>query len=252
MQQLDYLWRLIAKFLALAFIFVGGGFLGAFIVPLAMLIPGQKCERVQYLVQYSFKFYLWWLQKTKVIDVRVDHADRLQQKGHMIIANHPSLLDVVILMSLVPRVQCIVKHQLWKHMTLGILMRKAEYIRNDLSPEELIAQCKDATQKGRTLIIFPEGTRTPAGGIRKFNRGFANIALLTETPLLPVTITCNPPHLYKGEPWWHVPKRRPIFHVTVGESLDITPYIHYGSRSLAARKLVRAVEHHYEQMIDHV
>jgi 1-acyl-sn-glycerol-3-phosphate acyltransferase len=173
---------------------------------------------------------------------KLDHAS-----GRIIVANHPSLLDVVLLMSVISNAQCIIKHQLWNHRFLGPLMRAAGYIRNDLPPEEMIATCQDALDRGNCLIIFPEGTRSVPGEKRRFQRGFANLATLTSAPVQPVTITCDPPTLTKGEKWWHLPPRTPLFTVTVGDCLDPDIYARYEYRSLAARKLVQALEAHYAE-----
>jgi 1-acyl-sn-glycerol-3-phosphate acyltransferase len=124
-------------------------------------------------------------------------------------------------------------------------MRRAGYIRNDLDPETLVKVCKTSLDDGRCLIIFPEGTRTSPGSLPRFQRGFANIATLTKTPIQPIFIDCFPPFLFKGEPWWHVPSQKPHFRITVGERLDANIYSLYGQRSIAARKLVESLELYY-------
>ena len=128
-------------------------------------------------------------------------------------------------------------------------MRKAGFIRNDLDPELLIAECKKSLECGKSLIIFPEGTRTPLGCLPHFQRGFANIATLTSAPIQLVLITCTPPFLYKGAPWWHAPSRPSLFKVEIGESLDAGSYLLYGERSIAARKLVESLELYYAKQL---
>jgi len=156
---------------------------------------------------------------------------------------------VVMLMSLLPNAQCIVKNQLWNHRFLGPLMRRAGYIRNDLEPEDLLAACQESLAKGQSLIIFPEGTRSEPGQAPKFRRGFANLATLAKAEMQLVTITCTPPTLIKGEPWWKVPPVRPVFRLVVGERLDADSYLGYPHRSLAARKLVQSLERYYAEKL---
>jgi 1-acyl-sn-glycerol-3-phosphate acyltransferase len=243
------LW-LSGKILALAYIFVGGGLLAITLIPLVMLVPGDRRKRTQSLIHYSFHFYIRTLQVLRIIRLEISGADKLAAcSGRIVIANHPSLLDIVILISLIPRIQCIVKHELWSSLLVGKLMRDAGYIRNDLPPELLVAGCKTALDDGQCLIIFPEGTRTVPGALPRFQRGFANIATLTATPIQPVFITCEPPILYKGEPWWRVPPRTPLVRVVVGECLDANSYLLYGQRSIAARKLVESLEHYYAKQV---
>ena len=169
----------------------------------------------------------------------------------LIVANHPSLLDVVFLMSLLPRSQCVVKSELWSSPFLGRVVRGAGYIRNDLETDQLIVACREAMAQGNNLIIFPEGTRSTPGQPLHFRRGFANIATLLETQIQMVTITCDPPTLVKGEKWWMVPARRPLFRLHFGDRIDAKGWFGCEHRSIAARMLVRQLEAYYEGQLGH-
>ena len=248
MQCLKHFWRVVGKLGALAFIFVGGCPLALIILPVMALLPGQQQEHAQRAIHKLFRFYLRAIQLWGLISLKVDDADKFAKcSGKIVIANHPSLLDVVILMALIPRTQCIVKHELWNHPFLGGLMRRAGYIRNDLEPEKLVAACKASLDEGRCLIIFPEGTRTVPGGLPNFLRGFANVATLTKAPIQTVFIDCSPPFLFKGEPWWHFPSQKPHFQVAMGQCLDVPMYSLYDQRSINARKLVKSLEIYYAE-----
>jgi 1-acyl-sn-glycerol-3-phosphate acyltransferase len=170
--------------------------------------------------------------------------------GRLIIANHPTLLDVVLLMALNPRAQCIVKKELWENRYLGSVVRAAGYIRNDLEPEALLAACGAAMAEGNSLIVFPEGTRSQPGRSIRFRRGFANIATLLQSDILLVTITCDPSTLTKGETWWTIPPVRPRFRVAVGECVDVAGMLDSEYRSVAARKLVRFIEGYYAEQLE--
>lgn len=237
------------KLIALACIFVGGGVWATTVIPLALLFPGDRKERTQAIIKRTFMFYLRLFQFLRLFIVSVEGAEGLVAcGGKIVIANHPCLLDVVILMALIPRAQCIVKHELWNHRFLGVLMRSAGYIRNDLDPEALVAKCKTALDEGRSLIIFPEGTRTVPGRTIHFHRGFANIATLTRAPVQTIVITCSPIMLYKGEPWWRAPVKRPVLRVAVGECINEDFYLRYNRRSIAARRLVEYLGDYYRKM----
>ena len=104
---------------------------------------------------------------------------------------------------------------------------------------------------GKDLIIFPEGTRSRPGKALKFRRGFANIALLAEARIQPVTIDCCPIMLSKGDPWWKIPQKRSHFRVTVGDCLDASSALGYQYRSLAARHLVRRLQAYFTEQLEH-
>ncbi|HLN22769.1 MAG TPA: lysophospholipid acyltransferase family protein [Patescibacteria group bacterium] len=253
MRRLNYGWRLAATGVAFAFIFGGGGLLAVTLLPLLALLPGHQRERAQFLIHAAFRFYIEMLQLLRLLRLEVEGLERLDDcGGRMIVANHPSLLDVVMLMALIPKTQCIVKAELWNHRLLGGLMRRAGYIRNDLDPEAMVAACRTALDAGNCLIIFPEGTRSLPGSPPHFRRGFANLATLTGAVIQPVFITCEPATLVKGEPWWRIPPNRPVYRLVVDECLAPDWSVRYPCRSIAARKIVQVLEVYYAEKLQNV
>ncbi len=250
MFRIDFGWRLVATGAAFAFIFGGGGLLAVTVLPLLALLPHRSHERTQFIIHRIFRFYVGMLQASGLIRLVLKGADRLQMAGgRIVIANHPTLLDVVLLISLIPRAQCIVKSVLLLHPLLGPLMRRAGYIPNDLGADEMVAACTASLRAGECLIIFPEGTRTEPGSLPRFRRGFANLAILTQATIQPVVITCVPPTLIKGEPWWRIPPRQPAFQLVVEECMEASSYMSYGYRGLAARKLVGQLQKFYAEKL---
>ena len=132
----------------------------------------------------------------------------------IVVANHPTLIDIVLLSALhspraVHREARIVGQPISR-----ALMRGSGYIPNDLEPEALVAACREALADGRSLIVFPEGTRSRPGMKLRFQRGFAHIATLLKADIQLAFISCTPPTLTKGEKWWAVPLSRPEFRVS--------------------------------------
>jgi 1-acyl-sn-glycerol-3-phosphate acyltransferase len=253
LKHLDYSWRLAATGFCFACIFAGGALLALTAFPAIAAVSGQepvRRQRVQYLIHLLFRFYIRMLVFMRLIDLEVESAARLRDgTGRLVIANHPTLLDVVLLMALTPRAQCIVKKELWENRYLGNVVRAAGYIRNDLDPEALLAACGTAIAEGNSLIVFPEGTRSQSGQTMRFHRGFANIATLLRTDILLVTITCEPRTLTKGEAWWTIPPVRPRFRLAIGECLDVGGMMDSEYRSVVARKLVRFIEGYYAERL---
>jgi len=253
LDRLNFLWRLVMTGVAFAFIFAGGAVMALTVFPLIGLTtpPGPaRRDRSQRFIHHMFSFYVRMLHRLGLLHLEVVGASKLRDAGgRLIVANHPTLLDVVLLMALVPRAQCIVKKELWDSPYLGRVVRGAGYIRNDLEPEALLEACRAVLDEGNSLIVFPEGTRTTPGEPVRFRRGFANIATLLEVEIQLVTITCRPPTLIKGEKWWMIPPHRPRFKVDIGQRLDAKGWFGYEYRSLAARKLVRQIEEYYTEQL---
>ena len=242
-------WRIFATGLSFAVFGLGGLVISLLFYPVIVLTSRSdesRSLRVQGLIHYMFRFYIGLLAVLYLVKVTAEGEERLRAcRGKIIIANHPSLLDVVVLMALLPRVQCVVKSALWNNRFLGGVMRSADYIRNDSDPDELLAKCRESLDLGRNIILFPEGTRTEPGKPVRFKRGAANIAMATEADIQFVTLSVSPVTLTKGVPWYKVARSRVEIHVDVGGHLDIAPFLMHEPRSISARNLTRQLETYY-------
>ncbi len=245
--------RIIGTGFSFACLFGGGALIAILVFPVIALMtpdPTMRRERNQYLIHLIFQIYIWMIQFMRLVRIEVQGADILKRcRSTIIIANHPTLLDVVVLMSLVSNAQCVVKSALWSSWTLGRVVRGAGYIRNDLPSEELLEECVNCFRQGANLIIFPEGTRTVPGAMPSMRRGFANIALFSEAEIQLVTIDCTPPTLTKGEKWWQVPAVAPVLRVRVGERINPADHMRNTERAHAARRLVNFVEDYYTRQL---
>lgn len=251
--QPGYLGRFLGTAVAALLMPAGGLLLAIGILPLMRLLPGHRREHAQWVVQQTFRLFLTMLAFLRLIRFRLDDLERLREPGgRLIVANHPCLLDVVVLMSVLPKAQCIVKHQLWSHPVMGGIMRGAGFIRNDLEPDALLDACRKSLDANEQLIIFPEGTRSRPGEKPQFRRGFANLATLTGAKIQLVLLTCTPLTLTKGEPWWRIPIKQPLFHLSADRCIEADEYLVHEHRSLSARELVRSLEGYYAEKLGYV
>jgi 1-acyl-sn-glycerol-3-phosphate acyltransferase len=255
LHKAERLWRAFGTGLFLAVIGIGGSLLAMTVFPLIAMLTrdaDRRRHRIQYVIHRAFRIYCRAIHLLKVADVEMEGVERLRGlKGTLIVANHPSLLDVVMIMAATPNVQCVVKGGLWRNPFFRLTVEGAGYIRNDLDAEALMQACVATLKAGNNLIVFPEGTRTVRGRPFRLHRGFANIATLAEADLQLVTITCEPPLLHKGNPWWRVPETRSQFRMVVGPRLDIARFMGYRFRPRGARKLVSYLEHYYSDKAGH-
>ncbi len=168
-----YYWRLVATAASFALFGLGGLCLRLLVFPLLAWLPGDAQahrQRARRTVGRLFWFFIRFMARTGVLTYQIDGAERLGRPGQMIIANHPSLIDVVFLIGLVPDANCVVKQSLWDNPFTRGPLRSTQYISNDGSMDMLDA-ASDALQDGQALIVFPEGTRTQPGQVPAFHRG---------------------------------------------------------------------------------
>ena len=244
-------WRLLATGWCFIFIGVGGLVMALTILPAVRLWPAgsphQRNARARRIVHHTFRFYLWQMEKLGAMTLVVEGREHLAAtRGRLVIANHPSLLDVVILISLMPETDCVVKQALWSNPLLKGVVAATDYIDNT-DGEAMLARCQASLAAGNPLIVFPEGTRSRPGQPLAFQRGAARIALHCQADYVPAIITCNPPTLLKGEPWYKIPARKPRFCVSIRQAQRLADAVDmHGAPSLAARQLTRHWQDDFE------
>jgi len=238
------IWRWLATGFFFALFGIGGLLLSLIWFNLLRLIIRQP-DRLHRMTLNSrrsrFRLFLGGLRLVGVMDYRFTGDEKFQQDtGCLILANHPSLLDYVILASQMPRCDCIVKEALLKNPFLSGVIKAAGYLVNSGS-DALLQACETRLQAGGTLLIFPEGTRTVPGEPLTLQRGAANIALRANCDVRIVHITCQPPMLTKRGKWYQIPPVKPQFVITVADKVKAEDFLYESdlSPALAARRLTQ-------------
>ncbi len=200
--------KILASGIGFSSVGIGGLLFSLIGVPILWLLPGGEAalrRRTRTVFFQYFRALVWFLSAARIYDLRTDLPPRAELDGALILATHPGYLDVVMALGTIPQLTCIVKPGVWKNPGFGWAVRAAGYIPT-LSPEWVLEEGAKALQRGETLILFPEGTRTEPGQPYHFQRGAAHLALRSGAPVLAVAITCEPPLLAKGHRWYHMPK----------------------------------------------
>lgn len=242
-----YAWRLIATALSFSLFGIGGVLLRVLVFPLLALLPGDaltRRTRARAVVSKTFYLFVQFMYRSGVLTYEVEGIERLGRPGQLVIANHPSLIDVVVLIAFIRDTNCVVKQSLWDNPSMRGPIRAAGFISNSGSLD-MLDEAAAALQAGQTLIVFPEGTRTKPGQNPEFHRGAAAIAIRGARIVTPVVISVTPTTLTKAEPWYSIPSRRFHFRLRVGEDIDPQQFNALGPPPLASRKLNDSLHHHF-------
>ena len=232
-------WRLFATGASFAGFGVGALLLQWLVLPLLMLLPGDalaKRRRARATVSRAFHLQVQFMYRTRAMDFHIDGAERLGRPGQMIVANHPSLIDVVLLIAQLRDSNCIVKADIARNPFTRRAMRATQYIVNDGAPD-MLDHAADALREGQSLVVFPEGTRTTPGCAPVFHRGAAAIAVRGARVITPVFISVTPTTLTKAEPWYHITDRRVRFLLRVGADIDPAQFNANTPLPIASRRL---------------
>ena len=253
-ERLEHLWRLFGTGLSFAVFGIGGIVLAVIAFPAISLFVRDSARRVvlaQRVVHGAFRVFVWFMVIMGVIRLEAKGVETLRNdRGVLIAANHPSLLDVVLPMSLLDRAQCVVKHQIWNNPFMRGVVKTTNYIRNDDDPEKLVADCSRLLAEGNNLIIFPEGSRTVTGRPLRLQRGVVNIAVRSKTLIRLVTISCVPPMLRKGEKWYQISPQCPIYTIHVHELIDPSGLGGNSPPSVAVRRLSAHIGNRYGELLN--
>jgi 1-acyl-sn-glycerol-3-phosphate acyltransferase len=245
-------WRAARTGIAFAVFGIGALILGGLVFPLLRAGgDGRRRElRAQRVIHLSFRVFVGISRALGLFRVTWRGREQLDVPGgHVIVANHPTLLDVVLLIACLPQADCVVKRAAWRNPYFRRVVHAAGYIANDGGPE-VSAACVERLRAGGRLLLFPEGTRSPRAELGGFYRGAARVALASGCDIIPVVIRCDPPTLSKGEPWFRVPHR--TFHITLDVQAPVSPRayarVHPGA-GLAARRLTDDLHQLFERRL---
>jgi 1-acyl-sn-glycerol-3-phosphate acyltransferase len=221
------LWRAIASTLSFALFGFAGVLLTLLCLPFFRcafwLDRPKKIRLARAVVQHAFAAFIAIMGFLQLLRYQVSGRERLNRAGLLILANHPSLIDVVFLIALVPNANCVIKRGVLRNPFMRGVVRATAYIAND-SGAALVEDCVQSLRQGDNLIIFPEGTRTPIDAMPKLRRGAANIAVRGARDITPVKIHTNSVSLAKGIPWWYLP-RRMHYHIEVRDDIAISAFL---------------------------
>lgn len=241
---LSRVWRILATGFCFSLFGLGGLLLSLVWFNILLVFVRNTTHRrrlARRSISLSFRFFLRVTQAMGVLDYRFHGQEILrQERGCLVIANHPTLLDYVLLASVMPETDCMVKSALLKNPFVSGVIRSADYLINSQA-DSLLPACQQRLTQGDTILIFPEGTRTRPGEAMTLQRGAANIAVRCASDVRIVTIHCSQRMLDKQSQWYDVPPVKPLFDVVVRERITLTDFYDANRQepALAARQLNR-------------
>jgi 1-acyl-sn-glycerol-3-phosphate acyltransferase len=125
--------------------------------------------------------------------VRIEGRERIRRdETYVMVANHLSLLDILVLFRLFTHFKWVSKIENFKVPFIGWNMSLNRYIKlrrgDRASVLRMLQACERTLDEGSSIMMFPEGTRSPSGRLRAFKPGAFRLALRTKRPILPIVI----------------------------------------------------------------
>jgi 1-acyl-sn-glycerol-3-phosphate acyltransferase len=204
-------------------------------IPLPWVVPKRHARRLgRVAITGGFSWYIDALTRLGAFRLDLSELDALRQAPPLVIAaNHPCLLDAVMILSRLPNVSCILKADLWNNLLFGAGSRLAGYIRND-APVSMIKAAVQELANGSHLLVFPEGTRTTRPPLNPLKSSVGLIAAKAGVPVQVVFIEINSSFLGKGWPLLRCPSVPIVCRVRLGRQLSAPHDVRSFMRDLEA------------------
>ena len=204
--------RLVYGCLAVAYylswsLFVGVGVVLNFLCLPLLLLPRREMlgGTVRRMIRGLFWFWLHWFQLARCVRITWRGFDRPYVERTIYVANHPTLVDATFLLARLPDTICIIKPALMRSPAIGPVALLAEYAAGETGID-LIRNVAGKVAAGRSLLLFPEGTRTERGTtLGMLKPGYALIAERARAAVQLIVIRASADLVPRGRPWWRLP-----------------------------------------------
>ena len=125
--------------------------------------------------------------------VRVEGREKVDPRAaYVMVANHQSFVDILVLFRLFVHFKWVSKIEMFRIPAIGWNMRLNRYIalrRGERdSILQMMAACEKTIAEGNSVMMFPEGTRSPDGRLKEFKHGAFTLALNSHAPILPIVV----------------------------------------------------------------
>lgn len=178
-----------------------------------LLAPRREAlgRPVRRVIRLLFDLWTKWLTACGIVRVSYHGFDGPIEDGVVVVANHPSLIDAPILLARMPGATCIFKPQIMRNPVIGPAAIMAGYSSGDAGVDT-VRTVAAKVAAGRSLLIFPEGTRTEVGRtLGPLKAGFALVAARAGAPVQLVIIRVTEGLVARGRPWWRYPDTLPAW-----------------------------------------
>lgn len=183
------IWSFVKSLFAFTYFFTGSWILTIAGVLLTKILPINK-EKGKYIFHKFLSAYTWSMMhimrnvKTRVINKEVAEHD----KPAVYIANHSSFLDILSTTMLHPKMVLLTNKWVWHSPVFGAVVRMAEYYPVAEGAEDSLEPLKDLVQRGYSIIVFPEGTRSYSDKIARFHKGAFYISEQLKLDIVPLVL----------------------------------------------------------------
>lgn len=174
------------------------------------------------IIHNTWRFFVNLMMFLKLFRLDVKNLEKIENK--VIVSTHPSFIDIVILIALIPRSTCFVKKELAHNPILKNLVTSI-FITNEVELDELKSESKKMLDRGFNVIIFPSGIRHRRDEFPKIRKGASLVALNAGKNIVPVKVFSDRDFLFINQPFYAVSDRCVNFEIEQMREINIADFI---------------------------
>ena len=191
----------------------------------------EKSSRLRSILYHIARFVVF-RHGIPGVNCKVENGGETYSKPAVIICNHQSHLDLMLMLSQTPKMIILTNDWVWKSPFFGKLIQNAEYYPVSMGIDTIIPKLQSLVERGYSIAVYPEGTRSKDCSIGRFHKGAFYIASTLKTDILPIVEYGAGRVLPKGGKYL----RRGNIRLQVNERIPYEEYSKYGTYQDIASK----------------
>lgn len=203
---------------------------GFLIIPVINFLIKNNSKRLDifsHIVHNLWRFFICFLKTIGILKLNIEDIDSLKNiKNSIIVSTHPSYIDVVILLSLIPKTTCFVAPRLTSNNFFKKIV-ESMFLISGKPLNELENDTIKMIDEGFNILIFPSGIRHRKNEYPKIRKGASLVALNAKRNIYPVIMHTDFDFLQIGQPFYDAGEKPVNYTIKCNERIDIDKYLKY-------------------------
>ena len=196
----------------------------------------KKIEISSFIVQKSWHIFIQLMMFLGVFDIKINSKEKLKNiNNHVIVSSHPSYIDVLILIALIPRTTCFSADRFKTNFFMNNIVNSLFITKGD-SIEDMQKNAQEILDMGFNLLIFPSGIRHKVNEHPKIRKGASFIASNTNKNILPIKLSTDTDFLQISNSICDAGEKKPHYDLIIKNEIDINEYLNNYSDKVTLKK----------------
>ncbi len=224
---------------------VGSLLVGFFVFPLIKFFVKGETSRYDCFsktVHSSWKIFVAFLQLVKVLRLDIEDYEKIKNiKNSLIVSTHPSYIDVLILLALVPKTTCFVAPRLTENKFFKKIV-ESMFLISGKSLEEICQDTEKMFDNGFNVLIFPSGIRHRKDEQPKIRKGASMVALHSKKNIVPIIMHTDFDFLQIGQPFYDAGTKPVTYSISCLDSINIESLLNIQDEIEQKKKLTDEIK----------